>query len=167
MSDLLSQVAAARQEVLDEGRPDAVKKRRDRNLPTARERVKSLLDLDSFQELGALVQPERGNEFSRGLQAPADGIVTGTGRIDGRAVNVAAHDYTVQGGSSGMIGRRKLDRLMERSLDRGLPLVMMLEGGGHRIQDGMSSAHFAGAGPVFQTMSRMSGWVPSVALMLG
>ncbi|MDE0812445.1 MAG: acyl-CoA carboxylase [Alphaproteobacteria bacterium] len=167
MPDLLSQVAAARQEVLDEGRPDAVKKRRDRNLPTARERVKSLLDSDSFQELGALVQPERGNEFSRDLQAPADGIVTGTGRIDGRAVNVAAHDYTVQGGSSGMIGRRKLDRLMERSLDRGLPLVMMLEGGGHRIQDGMSSAHFAGAGPVFQTMSRMSGWVPSVALMLG
>jgi acetyl-CoA carboxylase carboxyltransferase component len=167
MQDLLGQVASARQDVLDEGRPEAVKKRRDRNLPTARERVDSLLDPDSFQELGALVQPERGNEFSRDLHAPADGVITGTGRIDGRAVNVAAHDYTVQGGSSGMIGRRKLDRLMERSLDRGLPLVMMLEGGGHRIQDGMSSAHFAGAGPVFQTMSRLSGWVPSVALMLG
>ena len=49
MSDLLSQVAAARQEVLDEGRPDAVKKRRDRNLPTARERVKSLLDPTVFR----------------------------------------------------------------------------------------------------------------------
>jgi acetyl-CoA carboxylase carboxyltransferase component len=163
----LREVHEARNLVLDKGRPDAVRKRRVRNLPTARERIDSLLDPGSFREIGALVQPKRDNDFSQDLQAPADGVITGSGRINGRPVNVAAHDYTVQGGSSGVVGRRKLDRLMERSLDRGMPLVLMLEGGGHRIHDGMNAAHFAGAGPVFQTMSRLSGWVPVVALMLG
>ena len=60
-----------------------------------------------------------------------------------------------------------MDRLIQRSIERGLPLVCLLEGGGHRIQDGMNSAHFAGAGPVFQNIARLSGWVPIVACMKG
>ena len=134
---------------------------------TARERVAALVDDGKFSEFGSLVEPHRDNELNRDLDAPADGIVTGTAEIDGRPVNVVAHDYTVYGGSSGKVGGLKLARAVTRSIDRGMPLVMLLEGGGHRIQDGMNAAHFAGASPVFQNMARTSGWIPTVAAMMG
>jgi len=165
--DLLSQIEAARREVLDEGRPGAVAKRRSFDMMTARERVAALVDGGAIREFGSLVEPHRDNELNKDLVAPADGIITGTGKIDGRYVNVISHDYTVYGGSSGKVGGLKLARAAQRSIDRGLPLVMLLEGGGHRIQDGMNAAHFAGASPVFQNMARLSGWVPSVAAMMG
>jgi acetyl-CoA carboxylase carboxyltransferase component len=165
--DLLHQIEAARHQVLDEGRPEAVTKRRSFDMMTARERVSALVDDSAIREFGSLVEPHRDNELNRDLVAPADGIITGTGKIDGRYVNVIAHDYTVYGGSSGKVGGLKLARAVQRSIDRGLPVVMLLEGGGHRIQDGMNAAHFAGASPVFQNMARTSGWVPTVAAMMG
>ena len=165
--DLLRQIEDARRAVLDEGRSEAVAKRRAFDMMTARERVAALVDDGRLSEFGSLVEPYRDNELNRDLAAPADGIITGTGRIDGRYVNVVAHDYTVYGGSSGKVGGFKLARAVTRSIDRGMPLVMLLEGGGHRIQDGMNAAHFAGASPVFQNMARTSGWIPTVAAMMG
>lgn len=167
MQDLLDEVDAAHAAVSDRGRPDAVDKRRAHNQMTARERIAALVDQGSFNEIGALVQPLRDNRFNAGVSAPADGIITGSATIGGRPVNIAAHDYTVLGGSSGKVGGRKLNQLLERSADHGLPLVLLLEGGGHRIQDGMNAAHFAGAGPVFQLIAHLSGWVPVVAAMMG
>ena len=165
--DLLAEVEAAKQRISDEARPEAVAKRRQLDALTARERVAALTDDGSFREFGSLVGPHRDNDFNRTIDAPADGIITGTAQIDGRTVNIAAHDYTVLGGSSGKAGGRKLERLIHRSIDHGLPVVYLLEGGGHRIQDGMNAAHFAGASPIFQNMARLSGWVPSVAAMMG
>ncbi len=165
--DLLHQIEAARRHVLDEGRPEAVAKRRSFEMMTARERVSTLVDDGAIREFGSLVEPHRDNELNRDLVAPADGIITATAKIGGRYVNVIAHDYTVYGGSSGKVGGLKLARAVQRSIDRGLPVIMLLEGGGHRIQDGMNAAHFAGASPVFQNMARTSGWVPTVAAMMG
>ena len=165
--DLLKQIEEARRAVLDEGRPDAVEKRRKFDMQTARERVAALVDDGKFTEFGSLVQPHRDNELNKDLVAPADGIITGTGEIGGRPINVVSHDYTVHGGSSGKVGGLKLARAVTRSIERGMPLVMLLEGGGHRIQDGMNAAHFAGASPVFQNMARTSGWIPTVAAMMG
>lgn len=167
MQELLGEVAAAHEAISDAGRPDAVDKRRNHNQMTARERIAALVDDGSFNEIGALVQPLRDNRFNAGVSAPADGIVTGSATIEGRPVNLAAHDYTVLGGSSGKVGGRKLDMLLQRSAEHGLPLVLLLEGGGHRIQDGMNAAHFAGAGPVFQNIAHLSGWVPVVTAMMG
>ena len=82
-----------------------------------------------------MVEPHRDNELNRDLVAPADGIITGTCKIDGRSVNIISHDYTVHGGSSGKVGGLKLARAVTRSIERGMPLVMLLEGGGHRIQE--------------------------------
>ena len=167
MRELLAETDEAHRQIEDAGRPDAVAKRHTRNQMTARERIAQLVDEGSFNEIGALVEPLRDNRFNAELKAPADGIVTGSATIDGRPVNVASHDYTVHGGSSGKVGSRKLNQLMERSADHGLPLVLLLEGGGHRIQDGMNAAHFAGAGPVFQNIAHLSGWVPIVTAMMG
>ncbi len=165
--DRLAAVEAARRAVLDEGRPEALEKRARLGAMTARQRIDALLDPDSFREIGSLIEPHRDNDFNRDIQAPADGIVAGTGKIDGRVVCVAAQDYTVHGGSSGKTGSAKLVRLLGQAQDRGHPVVFLLEGGGHRIQDGMNAGHFAGASPVFQNMARLSGWVPLVAVMMG
>jgi propionyl-CoA carboxylase beta chain len=165
--DLLNKVQSARTEISDEGRPEAVRKRRERGLATARERIAELVDADSFREIGALVQPERGNSLNRELVAPADGAITGTGMINQREVCVLSQDYTVHGGSIGTVADRKMARLIHRATDRGLPMVMLLEGGGHRIQDGMNAAHFAAASPVFNYIARLSGWVPNVVAIMG
>ena len=165
--ELLRQIEEMRNTVMDEGRPEAVAKRRSFEMLTARERVAALVDDSKLSEFGSLVEPHRDNELNRDLVAPADGIITGTCKIDGRSVNIISHDYTVHGGSSGKVGGLKLARAVTRSIERGMPLVMLLEGGGHRIQDGMNAAHFAGASPVFQNMARTSGWIPTVAAMMG
>ncbi len=165
--DLLQKIEAAHRAVLDEGRPEAVAKRRTFDMMTARERIAALVDDGKLSEFGSLVEAHHDNELNRDLVAPADGLITGTGRIEGRYATVVAQDYTVYGGSSGKVGTLKLARAANRSIDRGVPLVMLLEGGGHRIQDGMNAAHFAGASPVFQNMARTSGWVPTVAAMMG
>jgi acetyl-CoA carboxylase carboxyltransferase component len=165
--DLLQKVQTARKAVSDEGRPGAVAKRHDQGLLTARERIEGLLDEGSFREMGALVQPDRSNALNRDLEAPADGAITGSGHISGREVCILSQDYTVLGGSIGTAADLKMRRLSQRSLDRGLPLVLLLEGGGHRIQDGMNAAHFAAASPVFHKIAHLSGWVPYVVAIMG
>ncbi|MDA1101012.1 MAG: acyl-CoA carboxylase [Proteobacteria bacterium] len=157
----------ARHSVLDEGRPDAVARQHRHGKYTARERIARLCDTDSFREFGSLVEPLRDTGFNADLVAPADGVVTGSGLIDGRPVRVMSHDYTVLGGSTGKHGSSKTNRAIQLATEHGQPLVALLEGGGHRIQDGQDSRHFAGAGPVFQLLARNSGWVPMAMAMLG
>ena len=165
--DLLQRLQDARAKLMDDARPEAVAKRRANDMGTARERIEQLVDKDSFREIGALVEPDRSNELSRDLQAPADGVVTGTAMLNGRQASVVSQDFTVLGGSIGTNADAKMGRLINRTADRGTPLVMLLEGGGHRIQDGMNSAHFAAASPVFHSISKLSGWVPNVVAMMG
>ncbi len=158
----LHAVEAARSEIADASRPDAVAKQRTRAAYTARERIALLCDPGSFTETGALVRDE-----TFGPRAPADGMITGTARIEGRWAMVAAQDFTVLGGSSGVLGSEKLRRLAGQAMQGGVPLVFLLDGGGHRIQDGQDSRHFARANSTFHDFARMSGWVPMVAAMLG
>ncbi|MEH6589872.1 MAG: carboxyl transferase domain-containing protein [Halioglobus sp.] len=165
--ELRARVEQARAGIMDEQRPEAVRKRREHNMLTARERLDLLLDADSFRELGALVQPDRSNALNRDIEAPADGAVCGSGKINGRETCVLSQDYTVLGGSIGTVADQKMGRLIDRAVDRGQPMIMLLEGGGHRIQDGMNAAHFAAASPVFNNMARLSGWVPNVIAIMG
>ncbi|MBT5190925.1 MAG: acyl-CoA carboxylase [Rhodospirillaceae bacterium] len=164
---LLDKIEAARAAVLDEGRPEAVARQHDHGKYTARERITKICDDGSFQEVGSLVEPLRDTGFNKGLVAPADGLVTGTGLIDGRPVSVMSHDYTVLGGSTGSHGAAKGNRAITIATDNGMPLVGLLEGGGHRIQDGQDSRHFASANAVFQMFARNCGWVPQAMAMLG
>jgi propionyl-CoA carboxylase beta chain len=165
--DRLEQLTAARLALADAARPEAVAKRHGQDMSTARERLDMLLDPETFHEIGGLVEPHRGHDLSRDLVAPADGAVTGTGKIGNRPVNILAQDFTVLGGSIGTVADAKCGRLVKFSRDRGQPMVMLLEGGGHRIQDGMNAAHFAAASPVFRELSSLSGWVPTVAAIMG
>jgi methylmalonyl-CoA decarboxylase subunit alpha len=133
---------------------------------TARERVDLLMDSGTFTELGL----HAGIHHSvRGLEdrdAPADGVITGYGKVDGRLVAVAAYDFTVMAGSMGMTGEIKVGRLRELALTKRLPFVWLLDSAGARIQEAVGSL-FAGSGHLFREEVVMSGVIPQVAALMG
>lgn len=149
----------------DAARPEAVRRQHGRGKRTARERIALLVDEGSFREIGALARPEEPGPDGEPLLA--DAVVTGTARIDGRPVVVAATDYTVAGGSNGLIGNEKHRRCCEIAATRGIPLVLLLDGGGHRIHEGLDARDFAGGFDIQEMQTRLSGWVPMVAAILG
>lgn len=160
-----SPIAELRTQVSDEGRPEAVQRAHRRGRLTARERVALLCDPDSFHEYGSFAHPD---DFATLDQAPADGLVTGTATVDNRPIALVASDYTVAGGSDGKLGIRKLARISELALRRGLPLVMLLEGGGHRITEGLDSRTFGEGGVEgFEYLARLTGWTPIVCGIMG
>jgi len=169
--DPAEDVREAKRAVGDEAREDAVAAQHAHGKLTARERVDYLFDDGTFDELGRLASPMPTTPETEGWEredAPADGVVTGYGEIDGRPVAVAATDFTVMGGSIGHAGGRKLRRVTERALERGFPLVMLHDGGGHRIQEGLDAAPFARGDGGFVTMqTQLSGWTPMVSAMMG
>ena len=148
--------------LMDEARPEAIARARKRNAYTARERIAMLSDPASFTEIGGLVRAE-----DVGEKAPADGLVVGTGKIDGRSAVILSQDFSVFGGSGGAVGSAKINRAIEWSLTQGLPYVKFLDGGGHRIQDGQNSRHYAVAGNMLHNQTRMSGYVPIVSIAIG
>ncbi|MCC6434763.1 MAG: acyl-CoA carboxylase [Acidimicrobiales bacterium] len=172
MDELLARVAETRAQTTDAARTAATERAHGAGRMTCRERVDALVDPGTFREIGALAGPLRDNAFNASLVAPADGHVCGTARIDGRPVAVVAIDGSIAGGSMGVVGSHKMTRLMDLANDGGYPLVMIVEGGGHRIQDGLDARSFAvgGAwriGSWLDAVERLSGWVPTVTIVPG
>jgi acetyl-CoA carboxylase carboxyltransferase component len=158
-------VEARYREITDMARPDAVEYQHARGKLTARERIALLVDEDSFCEFGGLARPlEHGSD---GQVVIADGIVTGTAEIDGRPVVLIVSDFTAAGGTNGALGGEKIRRCWELAASRGTPVVMLLEGGGHRIQEGLDSREFGGGFDLIEMETRLSGWVPLVGAILG
>ena len=105
----------------------------------------------------------------RGLEdkeAPADGVITGYGKVDGRLVAVCAYDFTVMAGSMGMTGEMKVARLRELALTKRIPFVWLLDCAGARIQEAVGSL-FAGSGHLFREEVVASGVIPQVAALMG
>ena len=119
----------------------------------ARARIAALLDPGSFSEVGTLA----------GGKVPADGIVTGSGMIDGRPVMVGAEDFTTIAGTIGPVSNSKRYRIAEQALRQKIPLIMLLEGAGFRPGD-----HGRGRAPVDLIMqARCSSYVPIVTGVMG
>lgn len=165
--ELRAELRRRRELVEDAGRPGAIERQHELGKLSARERIVRLVDDGRFREFGALVDAARGAPGQEQLVAPADGVVTGIGDIDGRPTAIMSFDFTVFGGSNGTAGGLKVARCCERARHDGMPLIMLLDGGGHRIQEGLDSHHFAHGFSVFQQMVDLSGYVPVVAVMLG
>jgi acetyl-CoA carboxylase carboxyltransferase component len=122
----------------------------------ARARVAELCDTGSFRELGLLA----------GLDgAPADGFVAGSGMIQGRPVLVGAEDVTVAGGSIGVAGATKRARLCQLARQHGTPLVLILEGAGHRATNALTPQRPAPND--LQAMVDLAGVVPVVVVVAG
>jgi methylmalonyl-CoA decarboxylase subunit alpha len=126
-----------------------------------RDRLTRLLDRDSFAEDGLLANALAGD-------LPADGVVTGVGRIDGRPVCVMANDPTVKAGSWGARTVEKIVRLTETALRHELPVVYLVDSAGARITDQVELfPGRRGAGRIFANQVRLSGRVPQVCCLFG
>ena len=101
-----------------------------------------------------------------GVDAPADGVITGYGKVDGRLTAVCAYDFTVMAGSMGMTGEIKVTRLRELALTKRMPFVWLLDSAGARVQEAAGSL-FAGSGHLFREEVVMSGVIPQVAALMG
>ena len=171
----LTRLLERRDRRLDEARPEAVAKRHARGHRTARENIADLVDEGSFVEYGGLAvaaQRARRSEEELIATTPADGIVTGIGRItsvpaeDTRCA-VLAYDYTVLAGTQGYLNHKKTDRLLEIAEQQRLPVVLFAEGGGGRPGDTDTTVASGLDVPTFATMGRLSGLVPTVGIAAG
>lgn len=132
---------------------------------SARERITALLDKNSFHEYDLFVE-HKCNDFDMDKkQLPADGVITGTGTIYGHPVCIFAQDFTVAGGSLGLMHARKITKMMDHALKLGLPLIGINDSGGARIQEGVNS--LAGYGEIFYRNTIASGVIPQISVILG
>jgi acetyl-CoA carboxylase carboxyltransferase component len=138
----------------------------ERGKLTARERIDLLVDPGTFVELGIHGRPHFSQRSMEGKEAPADGVITGWGDVEGRRCAIAAYDFTVMAGSMGMTGELKVGRLRELALQKRIPFIWLLDSAGARIQEAAGSL-FAGSGHLFREEVTMSGVIPLVAAMLG
>ncbi|MBU9764328.1 acetyl-CoA carboxylase carboxyltransferase subunit [Mycobacterium sp. TNTM28] len=151
--ETLEDLTRRREHAFGMGGPERLAKHHGKGKLDARARIARLLDPDTFQEFGTLV----------GGDIAADGLVAGSGRIDGTPVMVGAEDFTTLAGSIGPGGNAKRYRLAELALRNKIPLVMLLEGAGFRP----SGEHYGRTPTDLIAQAKCSGKVPTVSAILG
>ncbi len=145
--------------------PKRIEAQKAKGKLTARERLSYLLDENSFQEIGLLVET-RSTDFGlkdKGIKG--DGVVTGFGKIDGRQVAVFSQDFTQLGGSLGLAHARKITSIMDLALESKIPVIGILDSGGARIQEGVDSLD--GYGEIFYRNTKSSGKIPQISIIVG
>ena len=169
---LVEDLEARRAHIRLGGGQEKIDKQHEKGALTARERIALLCDThegtgdSTFVELGILGKPHSTQRAMEGVEAPADGVITGYGKVQGRLTAVCAYDFTVMAGSMGMTGEFKVGRLRELALTKRIPFVWLLDSAGARVQEA-AGAMFAGSGHLFREEVVMSGVIPQVAALMG
>ncbi len=147
------------------GGRDRIETQHKKGKMTARERIKELLDHDSFEEFDTFVK-HRCTDFEMdNKHFLGDGVVTGCGTIDGRLVYVFAQDFTVFGGSLSETVAAKIVKVQDMAMKMGAPIIGLNDSGGARIQEGVLS--LGGYGDIFQKNVEASGVIPQISGILG
>jgi len=163
--ELLDELGQRRVNALAGGGKEKMEKRHDEGRLGARERVELLFDNASFTEFGMHVNHACHMPGFAGKFMPGDGVVTGTGNVDGRPVAVYSQDFTVGGGALGHMHAKKICDIMTIASETGIPVVAINDSGGARIQEGIHS--LSGYGQVFYKNVAASGVVPQIAIIAG
>ena len=166
----LAELQRRRASTEDAARPDAVARRHGAGGRTARENIADLVDAGSFVEYGRFTvaaQRQRRDLADLIARTPADGLIAGTARIDGRPAAVLSYDYTVLAGTQGVFGHRKKDRLFEIIERLRLPTVFFTEGGGGRPGDTDYPTVSSLEVRAFALWASLSGVVPRIAVVKG
>ncbi len=143
----------------------ALEKRREKGLLNARQRLDCLFDRGSFREVDMFVTHRCTNFGMETKQIPADGVITGHGRVNGRIVFAYAQDFTARAGSLGEMQAKKICKVMDMAIKAGAPMVGMNDSGGARIQEGIDA--LAGYGEIFFRNSAASGVIPQISAIMG
>lgn len=165
MKDKIAVLEQKEREAEAGGGEARVQKQHEIGKLTARERIDLLLDKNTFVELDKFVV-HRCTDF--GMESKkflGDGVVTGYGKIDGRQTFVYAQDFTVFGGSLGMVHGKKICKVMDLAMQVGVPIIGLNDSGGARIQEGVES--LGGYGEIFCRNVLASGVVPQISAIMG
>jgi len=165
MQAILEELAERREKAHLGGGTKRIEAQHSKGKLTARERIDVLLDPGSFEELDMYVEH---NCVDFGMQdqiIPGDGVVTGSGTVNGRLVFVFSQDFTVFGGSLSERHAQKICKIMDMALKVGAPVIGLNDSGGARIQEGVAS--LGGYAEVFQRNVLASGVVPQLSLIMG
>ena len=161
----IEELKKIKEQALKGGGKDRIEAQHKRGKLTARERIDLLLDEGSFQETDMFVR-HQSSDFGLDKQRYyTDGVVTGTGKIDGRAVCVFSQDFTIFGGSLAEYYAKKIVKIMDLALKIGVPVIGINDSGGARIQEGVLS--LAGYADIFLRNTLASGVVPQISAIVG
>src|SRR6202158_3139912 len=166
MKELVEDLRARRARALGMGGAEAIAKQHAEGKLTVRERIDRLFDPGSFHEIGLLATHANISPAMKGKETPADGVVTGFGKINGRPASLIAYDFTVMAGSMGRTAEVKCNRAREIALSKRMPMIWLIDSAGARIQEAIGST-FAGSGFLFREESIMSGGVTMVGALMG
>lgn len=161
----VAELQERKDKVLLGGGESAIAKQRAMGKLPARERISQLLDPDSFYEYDLFIEHEAREFGMEGKELAGDGVVIGTGTIHGEPVAIYAQDFTVAGGSLGLMHARKITKIMDYALKMRIPLIGINDSGGARIQEGVNS--LAGYGEIFYKNTLASGVIPQLSIILG
>jgi len=170
MRERVEELEARRSKIAEMGGAARIEKQHARGKWTARERMNAFFDGGHWFEVG--MHGKAMGAAGERDDTPADGVICGFGKVDGRMVCAAAYDFTVKGGSIGQTGEEKVTRLRSMALKGRWPMVWFIDSAGARI-DPASGQHpdqlslFSGSGHLFREQVIMSGVVPQVAAMVG
>ncbi len=165
LKEKIEQLLETKKKIELGGGEKRIEKQHSQGKLTARERINLLLDEGSFVEIDAFVEHRCTNFGMEKTEAPADGVVTGYGTIDGRLVFVYAQDFTVLGGSLGEMHANKIVKVQQMALKMGAPIIGINDSGGARIQEGVDA--LSGYGKIFFNNTKASGVIPQISVILG
>jgi propionyl-CoA carboxylase beta chain len=165
MQDILDKLEERRQSARSGGGEARINAQHEKGKLTARERIELLVDKDSFEEYD-MFKEHRSVDFGmENTKIAGDGVVIGSGTVNGRLIFIYSQDFTVFGGSLSETHAEKICKIMEMAMKNGAPVIGINDSGGARIQEGVSA--LAGYAEVFQRNIMASGVVPQISLIMG
>lgn len=165
MTTIYEKFNQKREEALLGGGHEKIAKQHKQGKLTARERIEVLLDPGSFEEIGTFMEHRCINFDMQDKKFAGDGVVTGSGTINGRMVFVFSQDFTVSGGSLGEMHARKIEKIISTAMKSKAPVIGLYDSGGARIQEGVDA--LGGFGRIFQRIIDASGVIPQISVIMG
>jgi len=163
--DKINDLKAREAKLLKMGGEKAVGEQKKKGKLTARERLNLLFDNGTFRELDMFVTHRCSNFGMDKVEIPSDGVITGHGLVNGRAVFAFSQDFTARAGSLGEMHSRKICKAMDLALKAGVPFVGINDSGGARIQEAVDA--LSGYGQIFFRNSACSGVIPQISAIMG
>lgn len=165
MNDKLNRLEKLEEQVQVGGGEKKIQQQHESGKLMARERIDRLFDAGTFNEIDLFVRHHCVNFGIDKADIPADGVVTGFGKVNGRMACVYSQDFTAWGGTLGEMHARKICRVMDLAMSMKVPIVGFIDSGGARIQEGINALD--GYGHIFYHNSCASGVIPQVSAIMG
>jgi len=165
LKDKLDRLAKLEEQIKAGGGEKRIQQQHGSGKLTARERINLLFDPGTFQELDAFVHHHCTNFGTDKVSIPADAVITGYGKVNGRTVCVFSQDFTARGGTLGEMHAKKICKVMDMAMSIKVPVVGLIDSGGARIQEGINALD--GYGHIFFRNACASGVIPQISAIMG